>query len=247
MTTSRGRPKKPRNYEQMLEKFAAQKAKSAQTQSKVNQLRVNQRQGETAKNQSIRVGEKGANAQNLGKKVQKSNHIDDNVLENNEFSADHRQIQAIMVLIDPESWGLTLEQKAERAKMSTALMRKYLNDPAFQLSLKQVVSSRALETTPETLEAAIETAKIRGKGGHADRKMLLSMVGISTDHRTVGGSIDVKHDVTDRLERALSKKEAALAGLVTDSGPAFSNPEGDGGVIDLEPDEFTIEGPDDAE
>ena len=240
----RNGPRKPRNYDDLIAKYG-----TGRTPDNNNS---NSNPAHTDNHPPVNLASL-ENADNSSD-VDQSELEDDRFLQSNitnplienafsEFEVDHRQIQAILVLIDSDSWGLTLAQKAERAKLPVATMRRYLNDAAFQSALRQVISARALETTPETLEAAIESAKIRGKGGHADRKMLLSMVGVSTDRKTVA----VEHDVSGRLERALSQREAALAGLATDDGPQFVNPEGDGGVVDLGPEDFEFKGPDDGD
>jgi hypothetical protein len=125
-------------------------------------------------------------------------------LESEEKSLSFTAMKVVELCASPEYYQATPRQIAAAAGCSASHVRNLRSDPKWQAAFYALISRRIQKYVPELIDKAMESARLPGKDGHPDRKMLLNMAGITTaavqrhEHQH-------QHSASDRLQRALER------------------------------------------
>lgn len=128
-----------------------------------------------------------------------------------ELTAQERK--ALAALTNPSNRGSSFAAIAKDIGISESNFRRLRARPRFQKAIAGAVISQAKAAAPGVLNACIETAKMPGKEGFQDRKLLFQLAGILDDKgRPDGATADALKGMTsiaDRLSQALSRAQSA--------------------------------------
>lgn len=84
----------------------------------------------------------------------------------------------LAVLTDPKYFGANNAGKAEAAGISDRLLYQIVKRPHFKAAMKDFLTNYLTTQNGPILDAAVQTAKEKGRDGFNDRKMLLEMSGM---------------------------------------------------------------------
>lgn len=99
------------------------------------------------------------------------------------WSFTPEQASLIAVFTNPEHFNKTITEKCSIAGVHRDTFYKNQMNKDFLECLKEAALGHVKVEIPAIIHAAVQTAKMQGSSGHADRKMLLSSVGIATEKR----------------------------------------------------------------
>lgn len=136
-----------------------------------------------------------------------------------------REAAVLEVCCDPAFYTATQADKAKKAGISEGTWRKIVRDPWFA----NVVATRVLtvltEHLPDLMQKAIESARVEGRDGHHDRRMLFTMAGMAGSKSIVhSGTVTHEHHA-ERLTEALTRREEAVAKAKTIDAPYTTLPD----------------------
>jgi hypothetical protein len=93
---------------------------------------------------------------------------------------------------------------AAAAGCSAQYVQQLKKDPRWLQAYYGLIARRLQAYLPELIDKAMESARLLGRDGHHDRRMLLNMAGVATagvqEHQH-----EHKHTASDRLQRALER------------------------------------------
>lgn len=115
--------------------------------------------------------------------------------EDRQFTRCEKRI--FEVLTNPEYYNWTTTCKIEKTGVSRAQFYIIMGDEWFRKQVKNFFLQQVATDIGPVIDSALQTSKIVGKDGHADRKMLLEMAGQyepprqNVDHTTNGKDLPV--------------------------------------------------------
>jgi hypothetical protein len=99
-----------------------------------------------------------------------------------ELATAERKVLAL--LVDPKNLGRTAVELCDAAGIGRTTYYKLLKNPEFNRKRNEVLLAAIRDVSP-VLKALVNTAKIEGKEGAADRRLLLEVAGIYRPRMTV--------------------------------------------------------------
>jgi len=87
----------------------------------------------------------------------------------------------LRVLIDAEYFDKKITVRCKAAKCSRSVYYTAMEDPDFREAIKEHSMDMMVQDLPAVFSAALETAKKGTHQGHADRKLVMNMLGLNVE------------------------------------------------------------------
>lgn len=120
------------------------------------------------------------------------------------------QLKVLGVLLDPKYYNATGTEKRKAAGCSIYQYHKIMRDPTFNDLVTKCLLSMVHMESGAILQTAIDSAKIMGREGFPDRRMLMEMLNFykpkqQVEHTGKDGD-DIRHTVKHEFDQAKFKE-----------------------------------------